>query len=154
MIELIKCLNTLRFLLHDQLGKDAIFSLRESYRPFLTHYRMTKPAVNYHRLLGLLQTFEKDHQLQKESMHVVGGSSEGRRPFKKGKKKKNKNNKAKTSKQSQTKKKADQSQAKYFYYKKQEHWKRNYPQYIASLDPNRPSKRKELSVADQGSSGQ
>ena len=40
---------------------------------------MTKPAVNYHGLLGLLQNFEKDHQLHKESVNVVGGSSSGRR---------------------------------------------------------------------------
>ena len=54
---------------------------------------MTKPAVNYHGLLGLLQNFEKDHQLHKESVNVVGGSSSGRRPFKKGKKNKKKKNK-------------------------------------------------------------
>ena len=54
---------------------------------------MTKPAVNYHGLLGLLQNFEKDHQLHKESVNVVGGSSSDRRPFKKGKKNKKKKNK-------------------------------------------------------------
>ena len=48
---------------------------------------MTKSVVNYHGLLGLLQTFEKDNQLQKEPMNIMGGSSSGRRPFKKGKKK-------------------------------------------------------------------
>ena len=52
---------------------------------------MTKPIVNYHDLLGLLQTFEKDHQLHKEMVNIVGGSfSSGRHPFKKEKKKKNK----------------------------------------------------------------
>ena len=52
---------------------------------------MTKLAVNYHGLLGLLQNFEKDHQLHKELVNIVGGSSSGCRPFKK--KKKNKKNK-------------------------------------------------------------
>ena len=50
---------------------------------------MTKPVVNYHDLLELLQTFEKDHQLHKEMVNVVGASFlDGRYPFKKGKKKK------------------------------------------------------------------
>ena len=49
---------------------------------------MTKSIVNYHSLLELLQTFEKDHQLHKETMNVVeGSSSDGHRPFKKEKKK-------------------------------------------------------------------
>ena len=71
---------------------------------------MTKPAVNYHGLLGLLQNFEKDHQLYKESVNVVGGSSSGCRLFNKGKKKnkKKKNKKvqlhAGMSAQDQTKK--------------------------------------------------
>ena len=80
-------------------------------------------------------------------MNVVGGSSSGRRPFKKGKKKnKNKKNKkvqlhAGTSAQGQTKKcKPDQSQAEHFFCKKQGHWKKNCPLYIAFLDPNRPKK--------------
>ena len=48
---------------------------------------MNKPIVNYHGLLGLMQTYEKDHQLNKGVVNLVGGSSGGRRPFKKGKKK-------------------------------------------------------------------
>ncbi|XP_038976156.1 uncharacterized protein LOC120107073 [Phoenix dactylifera] len=55
MIELIERLSKLGFSLHEQLGKDAILnSLPDSYRPFLTHYRMTKPVLNFHGLLGLL----------------------------------------------------------------------------------------------------
>ena len=111
MIEMIERLTKLDFPLHEQLGKDAILnSLPKSFLPFLTHFRMTKPAVNYHDLLGLLQNFEKDHQLHKESVNVVGGSSSCRRPYKKGKKKnkKKKNKKVQlhvgTSAQSQTKK--------------------------------------------------
>ena len=104
---------------------------------------MTKPTINYHGLLGLLQNFEKDHQLHKESVNVVGGSSSGRRPFKKGKKKNKKvQPHAGMSAQGQTKKcKPDQSQAECFFCKKQGHWKRNCPLYIASLDPNRPKKK-------------
>ena len=49
---------------------------------------MTKPAVNYHGLQGLLQMLEKDHHLQKESMHIVGGSFVGHQFSKRGKKKK------------------------------------------------------------------
>ena len=61
MIELMECLSKLDFLLHEQFGKNAILNLLpKSYLPFLTHYRMIKPEVNYHRLLGLLQNFEKD----------------------------------------------------------------------------------------------
>ena len=78
MIELMERLSKLGFPLHEQLEKDAILiSLPKSYLPFLTHYRMTKPEENYHGLLGLLQNFEKDHQLHKESMNSVGGSSSG-----------------------------------------------------------------------------
>ena len=55
MIEQIKYLSKLDFSLHEQLGKDAIFNSRsKSYLSFLNHYRMTKPAMNYHGLLGLL----------------------------------------------------------------------------------------------------
>ena len=85
---------------------------------------MTKPTVNYHGLLGLLQNFEKDHQLHKESVNIVGGSSSGRRSFKKGKKNKKKKNKkvrphAGTSAQDQTKKrKPNLSQVEYFFCKK------------------------------------
>ena len=62
MIEQIEYLSKLSFSLHEQLGKNAIFnSLLKSYLPFLSHYRMTKSAVNYHNFLGLLQTFEKYH---------------------------------------------------------------------------------------------
>ena len=44
--------------------------------------------------------------------------------------------------QGQTKKcKPDQSQVECFFCKKQGHWKRNCPLYIASLDPNRPKKK-------------
>ena len=55
MIEMIERLGKLGFFLHEQLGKDAILnSLPSSYLNFLSHYRMTKPTVNYHGLLGLL----------------------------------------------------------------------------------------------------
>ena len=55
MIEMIKRSSKLDFFLHEQLGKDAILnSLLKSYLPFLTHYRMTKPVVNYYSLLRLL----------------------------------------------------------------------------------------------------
>ena len=48
---------------------------------------MTKPIVNHHDLLRLLQTFKKDQQLHKETVNIVGGSSSGgRHPFKKEKK--------------------------------------------------------------------
>ena len=62
IIEMIKHLGKLGFFLHEQLGKDAILNfLPSSYLDFLSHYRMMKPAINYHGLIGLLQTFEKDH---------------------------------------------------------------------------------------------
>ena len=55
MIELIECLSKLGFSLYEQLEKDVILnSLPKFYLLFLTHYRMTKPAVNYHSLLRLL----------------------------------------------------------------------------------------------------
>ena len=64
VIEQIECLSKLDFLLHEQLGKDAILnSLSKSYLSFLSYCRMMKLVVNYNCLLGLLQTFEKDHQL-------------------------------------------------------------------------------------------
>ncbi|XP_038977496.1 uncharacterized protein LOC103699768 [Phoenix dactylifera] len=71
MIELIERLSKLAFFLHEQLEKDAILnSLPDSYRLFLTHYRMTKPVLNFHDLLGLLQNFEKDNQLKKGPVNV------------------------------------------------------------------------------------
>ena len=69
---------------------------------------MTKPVVNYHGLLGLLQTFDKDHQLHKKIVNVVGGSSsDGHHCFKKGKKKKN--NKMQSARSQKPKYKANQS---------------------------------------------
>ena len=51
IIKQIEHLSKLDFLLHKQLAKDAILnSLSKFYLPFLSHYRMTKPAVNYHGL--------------------------------------------------------------------------------------------------------
>ena len=91
MIKMIEHLGKLGFSLHEQLGKDAFLnSLPPSYLNFLDHFRMNKPAVNYHGLLGLLQTYEKDHQLAKGLVNLVGGSEAGCHPFKKGKKKKKK----------------------------------------------------------------
>ena len=37
-----------------------------------------------------------------------------------------------------------------FYCKKLSYWKRNCPQYIANLDPNRPKKKRQQGVAGQG----
>ena len=92
MIEMIERLGKLEFLLHEQLRKDAILnSLPRSYLDFFSHYRMMKPAVNYYGLLSLLQTYEKDHQFQKGSVNVVGGSGAGLHLFKKGMKKNSKN---------------------------------------------------------------
>ena len=106
MIEMIERLGKLGFFLHEQLRKDAILnSLPSSYLDFLSHYRMTKPAVNYHGLLGLLQTFEKDHQLQKKSMNLVGGFGVGHHSLKIGMKRKNKNKKVQHARPSQTRKK-------------------------------------------------
>ena len=81
---------------------------------------MTKPVVNYHGLLGLLQIFEKDHQLYKETVNLVGGSSLGsHRPFKKGKRKKNKKVPGVGSQSQKSKFKADQYQVECFFCKKQ-----------------------------------
>ena len=112
MIELIERLSKLGFFLHEQLGKDAILnSLPSSYLDFLRYYIMTKPVVNYHGLLGLLQTFEKDHQLQKNSMNLVGGLGVGHHFLKKEMKRKNKNKKVQHAGHSQIRKKrADKNQ--------------------------------------------
>ena len=117
----IEHLSKLDFLLHEQLGKDAIFnSLPKSYLFFLSHYRMMKPVVNYHGLLGLLQTFEKDHQLQKEQVNLVGGSSIGRRSSRSGKKKNVQKSFAADPKQSKLSK-VDKRQAECFFCKKLGH---------------------------------
>ena len=83
---------------------------------------MMKSVVNYHDLLGLLQTFEKDHQLHKETVNLVRESSLGsRHPFKKGKKKKNKKVSGARSQSQKPKLKADQSQIECFFCKKQDY---------------------------------
>ena len=62
MIEQIEKLSKLDFSLHEQLKKDTILkSLLKSYLSFFNHFRMMKPVVNYHDLLGLIRTFKKDH---------------------------------------------------------------------------------------------
>ena len=85
MIEMIEWLDKLGYPLHKQLGRDAILnSLSSTYLEFLDHYRMNKPTINYHGLMGLLQTYEKDHQLDKGMVSLVGGLG-GHRAFEKGK---------------------------------------------------------------------
>ena len=92
MIMMIERLSKLNFFLHEQLEKDAILnSLPKSYLPFLTYYRMTKSAVNYHDLLGLLQNFEKDHHFHMELVNIMERSSSRHRSFMKEKKKNKKN---------------------------------------------------------------
>ena len=117
MIEQIERLSKFGFFLHEQFGKDAILNfLPKFYLLFLDHYRMMKPVVNYHDLLELLQTFEKDHQFHKEIVNVVGGSSSGgRRLFKKVKKKKNHKVQSVGSQTQKSKSKFDQNQVKCFY---------------------------------------
>ena len=109
-----------------------------------------KPVVNYHGLLSLLQTYEKDHQLQKGLVNLVEGSRVGHHPFKK-RKKKDKEKKVRSAPGlSQAKKmRAHQASAECFYCKKQKHWKRNCPLSHASLDANKPKKGNQQS-ADQG----
>ena len=83
-------------------------------------------------------------------MNLVGGSGAGRHPLKKGMKKKSKK-KVHHARPSQTgKKRADKNKAECFYCKKLSHRKRNYPQYIVTLDPNRPRKKKQQGVVGQG----
>ena len=66
MIEQIERLSKLDFLLYEQLGKDVILnSLLKSYLSFLSHHRMTKPTVNYHDLLGLLQMLKRTISVRK-----------------------------------------------------------------------------------------
>ena len=65
------------------------------------------------------------------------------RPFKKGKKKKKRKKVLSAPGPSQTTKKLDKSKAECFFCKKLRHWKRNCPLYKASLDPNRPNKKKK-----------
>ena len=77
-------------------------------------------------------------------MNLVGGPGAGRHPLKKGMKKKNKNKKVQHAGPSQTRKnRADKNKAKCFYCKKLGHWKRNYLQYMVTLYPNRPKKKKQ-----------
>ena len=120
MIEQIENLSKLSFSWHEQLGKDAILNfLQKSYLPFLSYYRVTKLIVNYYGLLGLLQTYEKDYQLYKETVNVMGASSSGRhRFFKKGKKKMKIKVPSVGGQIVKSKSKSNQSQAKCFYYRK------------------------------------
>ena len=77
-------------------------------------------------------------------MNLVEGSFAGRRSFKREKKKVQKSRAANT-KQSKSSK-VDKSQVEYLFYKKLDHWKRNYPAYIAILDPNRPKNKRKKQV--------
>ena len=135
MIEKIECLAKLRYPIHEQLGKDAILnSLPTSYIGFLDHWCLNRPVVNYHDLLGLLQSYERDHQLSKGVVNLVGGYVVGhRRPFGKGKKKKNKKVCHAGPSQTIKKNKAEKSQARYLHFEKPGHWKRNCSLYISSL---------------------
>ena len=80
---------------------------------------MTKLVVNYHYLLGLLQTFEKDHQFHKKTVNVVGASSsDGCHPSEKRKKKKKNKVPIIGGQTVKFKSKSDQSQAECFHCKK------------------------------------
>ena len=76
-------------------------------------------------------------------VNVVGGFETGRRPFKKGKNKKKKKVQSTGSGLAKKKNKTDMSKVECFHCKKQGHWKRNCSLYIATLDPNRPNKKKK-----------
>ena len=117
MIEQIERLAKLGYPMPEQLGKDAILnSLPPSYLGFLDHWRLNRPVVNYHGLLGLLQSYERDHQLSKIVVNLVGGSVAGhRRPFGKEKKKKNKKVCHVGPSQTIKKNKAEKSQARCFH---------------------------------------
>ena len=83
-------------------------------------------------------------------MNLVGGFGVDRHPFKKGMKKKIKNKRMQNAGPSQAnKKRTDKNQAECFFCKKLGHQKRNYPQYIATLDPNTRRKKKQQGVARQ-----
>ena len=148
LIEQIDRLSKLGYLLHEQLGKDAILnSLSKSYLTFVSHYRMTKPVVFDHGLPDLLQTYEKDHQLNKGIVNIVGRTSTGQSSFKKGKKKVQKKAGTRVPKSHQSNKvKIDNSKAECFFCKKLGHWKQNYLAYIETLDLNRPKKKKQQMV--------
>ena len=81
---------------------------------------MMKFVVNYHGLPGLLQTFEKDHQLQKELVNLVRGPSAGHRSSRRGKKKNMQKSHAADPKQSKSSK-IDKSQVECFFCKKLSH---------------------------------
>ena len=79
---------------------------------------MNNPTVNYHSLMGLLQTYKKGHQLNKGMVNLVGGFG-GHHRFKKGKKKSKEKKVQGALGSSQAKKvKADQTDAEGFYCKK------------------------------------
>ena len=82
-------------------------------------------------------------------MNLVGGSGAGHHP-KKGMKKKGKKKVHHAGPSHTGKKRTDKNKTECFYCKKLGHWKRNCPQYIATLDPNRPRKKKQQGVAGQG----
>lgn len=119
IFEQIDCLGKLGYPLHEQLRKDAISNSSPLSISTFSIIIDDEAIVNNHGMLRLLQIYEKDHQLHKELVNLVGGFSTGHHPFKIGKKK-NKNKKQHTgmSRPNQIKKnKAHKSQAMCFYYK-------------------------------------
>ena len=79
--------------------------------------------VSYHGLLGLLQTYKKDHQLNKEMINVVSRTSIGWSSFKKGKKKVQKKSVVVSKPRQSQKVKANKSKVECFFYVKLGHWK-------------------------------
>ena len=87
--------------------------------------------------------------MAKGLVNLVGGSEVGHRRSKKGKGKKKRKKKVVGATSGQTickRNKSGVSHGECFFCKKQGHWKRNCPLYIASLDPNRPKKKKKQQV--------
>ncbi|KAI4313268.1 hypothetical protein L6164_026260 [Bauhinia variegata] len=139
MIDLIEQLEKLGCSLGKELAQDLILqSLTDTFSPFIVNFNMNKMDCDLHEMLNLLIDYENQVASSEKvkvsgSVNLVGNYSKGKG---KGKKKPKKNPhapKGVLNKPKGKEKKVDQKDAECFFYKKKGHWKRNCPEYLATL---------------------
>ncbi|KAI4357520.1 hypothetical protein L6164_001463 [Bauhinia variegata] len=139
MIDLIEQLEKLGCSLGKELAQDLILqSLTDTFSPFIVNFNMNKMDCDLHEMLNLLIDYENQVASSEKvkvsgSVNLVGNYSKGKG---KGKKKPKKNSyapKGVLNKPKGKEKKVDQKDAECFFCKKKGHWKRNCPEYLATL---------------------
>ncbi|XP_073102195.1 uncharacterized protein [Elaeis guineensis] len=133
MIKDLEELEKLGVILDKNFQSDVIFqSLSDAYGQFIMNFHMHKMQCTLAELMNMLVTAELSLKGSKGSVLTVERTSFKRKSFGKKKKSAKKQKVDGKKKKIEPKKKAAEKK-KYFHCQSDGHWKRNYPQYLATL---------------------